>query len=142
MCTQHNGQGNGKKLFSLTSEHRIINIVAHIIQVCLMRSHIKTRAFIGPYYNPQGTLHYLSTIENFSACCNTSRGIKLAASKASRLRWACSLAISATERLKRLFFPMVTRGYSEKIRVLLCGSRTYDGLLISSSDARQLSYTL
>ena len=46
--------------------------------------------------NPQGiyTLHYTfhSTIENFSACCNTSCGTKLAASQADRLRSACSLA--------------------------------------------------
>ena len=41
------------------------------------------------------TLHYTfhSTIVNFSACCNTSRGIKLAASRADRLRSACSLVI-------------------------------------------------
>ena len=46
--------------------------------------------------NPQGiyTLHYTfhSTIENFSACCNTLRDIKLAASQADRLRSACLLA--------------------------------------------------
>ena len=41
-------------------------------------------------------LHYTfySTIENFSACCNTSRGIKLVASQADRLRSAYSLAIN------------------------------------------------
>ena len=33
-------------------------------------------------------------MENFSACCNTSRGIKLAASQADRLRSACSLAMT------------------------------------------------
>ena len=39
------------------------------------------------------TLHYTfhNTVENFSACCNTSCGIKLAASQADRLRSACSL---------------------------------------------------
>ena len=36
---------------------------------------------------------FYSTIKNFSACCNTSRGIKLAASQADRLRLDCSLAI-------------------------------------------------
>ena len=34
---------------------------------------------------------------------------------------------------------MVSRGYSEKIRVLLCRSRTYD-LPMTSSDAQALSY--
>ena len=40
-------------------------------------------------------LHYTfySTIKNFSACCNTSRGIKLAASQADCLCSASSLAI-------------------------------------------------
>ena len=39
------------------------------------------------------TLHtFHSTIENFYACCNTSRGIKLAASQADHLSLACSLA--------------------------------------------------
>ena len=44
----------------------------------------------GPYIT--NTFH--STIENFSACCNTSRGIKLGASQADRIRSACSLAKS------------------------------------------------
>ena len=37
-----------------------------------------------------------------------------------------------------LYFPMLTRGYSEKIRVLLGRSRTYD-LSIASSDTLPLS---
>ena len=41
--------------------------------------------------HPHYTFH--STIVNFSACCNTSRGITLAASQADRLRSACSLAV-------------------------------------------------
>ena len=36
---------------------------------------------------------FYSTIENCSACCTTSRGIKLAASQALLLRSACSLPI-------------------------------------------------
>ena len=50
-------------------------------------------------------LHYTfnSTIKNFSACCNTSRGIKLAVSEADRLRSACSLAIkSFRKKLRKL----------------------------------------
>ena len=54
------------------------------MQIRLMTSHIKARAFNGPYLNLQGTFHYTfhSTIKNFSACCNTSRAIKMAASQA------------------------------------------------------------
>ena len=49
------------------------------------------------------TLHshytFHSTIENFSACCNPSPGVKLAASQADRLRSACLLAITKPKLL-------------------------------------------
>ena len=52
------------------------------MQVCLMTSHIKTRAFIGLKSPGNLTLHYMAlhytfhtTIENFSACCNISLGL-------------------------------------------------------------------
>ena len=44
------------------------------------------------------TFTFHSTIENFSACCNTWRGIKLTASQTLRLRSACSLAITNMSR--------------------------------------------
>ena len=103
-CTQHNGQGKWKNVFSLTSEHKIIN--SHTRHESLSNDipHQNTR-FYWYLLKSSGnlTLHYVAlhytfhtTIENFSACCNTSRGIKLAASQASRLRSACSLAIIST----------------------------------------------
>ena len=52
------------------------------------------------------TLHshytFHSTIENFSACCNPSRGVKLAASQADRLRSACLLATTKPKLLMML----------------------------------------
>ena len=56
-----------------------------------VKLHVKFNAARIPRESTPYTFH--STIENFSACCNTSHGIKLAASQADRLRSACSLAI-------------------------------------------------
>ena len=100
-CTQHNGQGNGKNVFSLTSKHKIINCLTRHASLSNDITHQNTSFHWSLLKSPGNlTLHYVAlhytfhtTIENFSACCNTSRGIKLAASQAWRLRSACSLAI-------------------------------------------------
>ena len=91
----------GKTVFSVTSEHKIIYSRGR--HASLSKDIIlQNTRFHWSLLNLQGTLHYTnvvlhysfhSTIENFSACCTTSRGIKLAASQASRIHSACSLAI-------------------------------------------------
>ena len=99
--TQYNGQGNGKNVFSLTSEHKIINSCTRHASLSNDITHQNTRFHWSLLKSPGNlTLHYVAlhytfhtAIENFSACCNTFRGIKLAASQASRFRSACSLAM-------------------------------------------------
>ena len=49
-------------------------------------------------------LHFSQHDREFSACCNTSCGIKLAASQADRLRSACSLAINAPHLLRSMIY--------------------------------------
>ena len=68
-------------------------------------------------------LHYTfhSTIENFSACYNTSSGIKLAASKADRLRSACSLAINSSNSC----FLLDICGCTGSLRIWPCFKRKY-----------------
>ena len=98
--TQWSGKWE-KYVFSLTSEHKIINSHTRHASLSNDITHQNTRFHCYLLKSPGNlTLHYVAlpynfdtTIENFSACCNTSRGIKLAASQASRLRSACSLAI-------------------------------------------------
>ena len=100
--TQHNGQGNAKNVFSLTSEHKIISSRSCHASLSNDITHQNTRSHWFLLKSPGNlTLHYVAlhytfhtTIENFSACCNTSRGIKLAASQASHLLSACSLTIN------------------------------------------------
>ena len=91
----------GKKVFSLTSEHKII-----IMQVCLMASHIKTRAFVGSWSHMISglTLHFLWSARN-SFCIHNTLALRLykaAASSASRLRSAVSLAIIFKVKVKRI----------------------------------------
>ena len=59
----------------------------------LIKSHMKLQVKSNATKIPRESTPY-STIENFSACHNTLRGIKLATSQANRLRTACSLAIT------------------------------------------------
>ena len=97
-------------MFSVTSEHKIINSRARHVSLSNDITHQNTRFHWSLLKSPGNLilhcvhLHYTfhSTIENFSACYNTSRGIKLAASQASRLRSACSLAI----KLRWNIFPV------------------------------------
>ena len=64
----------------------------------IIKSHVKLEVKSNATKIPRESTPYItlfsssSTIENFSACCNTLRGIKLAAPQADRLRSACSLA--------------------------------------------------
>ena len=88
---------------------KIINSRARLASLSNDSTHQNTRfqwSVLKSPWNPTLQLHYTfhSTIENFSACCNTSRGIKLSASQTSRFRAACSLAI--TNMLREVSMPM------------------------------------
>ena len=72
--------------------------IVRTLNVCLfttkvIKSHVKLQVKSNATKIPRKSTPY-STIENFSACHNTLRGIKLATSQADRLRSACSLAIT------------------------------------------------
>ena len=76
------------------------NIVRTLFTTKVIKSHVKLHmksdtAKIPRESTPYITLklHFSQHDREFSACCNTSCGIKLAASQADRLRSACSLAI-------------------------------------------------
>ena len=95
----------GKKVILLTSEHKIINSRARHASLSNDITHQNTWFQWSPLKSLGNlTLHYIhlhytfhSRIKNFSACCSTSCGIKLAPSQASRLRWACLLEIKTWE---------------------------------------------
>ena len=83
-----------------TSEQKIINSSTRDASLSNDITHQNTRFHWSLLKSPGNltsyyvALHFSHNDRDFSACCNTSRGIKLATLQASRLRSACLLAIT------------------------------------------------
>ena len=77
------------------AENNVRTLKVRLFTTKVIKSHVKLHVKSNATKIPRESTPYITlTLQIFSACCNTSRGIKLTASQADRLRSACSLAIN------------------------------------------------